>query len=68
MTHGKHRGRMYTITSAVCDRCGCLVKAKALTTGEYGIVCASLIRCEQRRRSRLATGSALQSLALEELR
>ena len=67
MTHGKHRGRMYTITSAVCDRCGCLVKAKALTTGEYGIVCASLIRCEQRRRSRLAAESALRDVAVEDM-
>ena len=58
----------FAITSAVCDRCGCLVKAKALTTGEYGIVCASLIRCDQRRRSRLAAESALRDVALEELR
>ena len=64
----KKRDRHDAATLAVCDRCGCLLPQRVLVDDDWGTVCASLIRCEKRRRERLATGSALQSLALEELR
>ena len=66
--HGKRKGKFYSMTLAVCDRCGCLLPERVLVVDDYGIACASLIRCDQRRRERLAAESAQRDVAVEELR
>ena len=53
-------------TFAMCDRCGCLLPARHLTADAFGTVCASLIRCNQRRLERLATEQVLRDVALRD--